>query len=154
MIKSSTLIFQGTKNGLNGESFWKEVNNKDNLLMIFQSKSDYIFGAYSPCKWVSNLNNYVQDDTLSSFIFSQTHNQVYPLKQDGKQYAIYCNSGYGPTFGFGHDFYININFSDGYCRLGYSYQFDQHKNQSDDPHLYGQNKPEIKECDIYQIKFI
>ncbi|CAD8185149.1 unnamed protein product [Paramecium octaurelia] len=152
-IKNSSLIFS-TKNGLKVQSFWKEVNNKDNLLMIFQSKSDYIFGAYSPCKWVSNLNTYVQDDTLSSFIFSQTHNQIYPLKQDRKQYAIYCKSGYGPTFGGGSDFYINANFSDGYSNLGHSYQFDQYKNESEDPHLFGQNKPEIKECEIYQISFI
>ncbi|CAD8185151.1 unnamed protein product [Paramecium octaurelia] len=152
-IKNSSLIFS-TKNGLNEQSFWKEVNNKDNLLMIFQSKSDYIFGAYSPCKWVNNLNTYVQDDTLSSFIFSQTHNQIYPLKQDRKQYAIYSYSGVGPTFGGGYDFWISGNFSDGYCKLGHSYQFDQYKNQSEDPHLFGQNKPEIKECEIYQISFI
>ncbi|CAD8177419.1 unnamed protein product [Paramecium octaurelia] len=149
-IKSSTLIFQGTKNGLNGESFWKEVNNKDNLLMILQSKRDYIFGAYTPCKWVSNLY-YVQDDTLSSFIFSQTHSQIYPLAYTKN--AIYCNSNYGPTFGEGFDFYINGNFSDGYCKLGHSYQFDQYKNGTEDPHLFGQNKPEIKECEIYQIQF-
>ncbi|CAD8204427.1 unnamed protein product [Paramecium octaurelia] len=140
-IKSLTLIFQGTRNGFNGQSYWKEINNKDNLLMIFQSKNDYIFGAYSPCKWVSNLNNYVQDDTLSSFIFSQTHNQICPLNQ-------------GPAFGSGHDFYIGVNFSDGYCKLGNSYEFDKYQNQSENPHLFGQIKPEIKECEIYQAQFI
>ncbi|CAD8161699.1 unnamed protein product [Paramecium pentaurelia] len=65
--------------------------------MIFQSKSDQIFGTYSPCKWKSCNGKFVQDNTLSSFIFSQNHDQVYPLKQNQKEYAIYCNSQLGPV---------------------------------------------------------
>ena len=39
--------------------------------------------------------------------------------------AIYCNSGYGPTFGGGFDLHVsnNANTSDSsYSKLGYSYQ--------------------------------
>ncbi|CAD8207585.1 unnamed protein product [Paramecium pentaurelia] len=125
--------------------------------MVFKSKSDYIFGAYSPCKWESNSSNkYVEDNTLSSFIFSQTHDQVYPLKQDQKQYAIYCFSKYyGPVFGDGHDICISGNFTDGCSRLGHSYQFSQYKNQNDDPYLFGQKEPEIKESfDLDAINII
>ncbi|CAD8116501.1 unnamed protein product [Paramecium primaurelia] len=125
--------------------------------MVFKSKSDYIFGAYSPCKWESTSSyKYVEDNTLSSFIFSQTHDQVYPLNQDQKQYAIYCYSKYyGPVFGQGCDIYINNNFTDGYSRLGHSYQFSQYKNLNDDPYLFGQNKPEIKESfDLDILKII
>ncbi|CAD8130003.1 unnamed protein product [Paramecium sonneborni] len=126
------------QNGLNGQQYWNKVNGKGNLLMVFKSKSDYIFGAYSPCKWESNKNNYVEDNTLSSFIFLQTHDQVYPLKQDQKQYAIYSSSSYGPIFGQGHDIYITSDFTNGNSRLGYSYQFSQYKDRNDDPYLYGQ----------------
>ncbi|CAD8184621.1 unnamed protein product [Paramecium octaurelia] len=153
IMKQSVLIYQGTKDGLNIQQYWNKVNGKANLLMVFQSKSDYIFGAYSPCKWESNKNNYVEDNTLSSFIFSQTHNQVYPLKQDSKQYAIYCHSSYGPTFGGGTDIYIGRDFTEGHCKLGDSYEFNNYKNQSNDPYLFGQNKPEIKECEIYELQF-
>ncbi|CAD8095085.1 unnamed protein product [Paramecium primaurelia] len=104
--------------------------------MVFKSKSDYIFGAYSPCKWESCNGKYIEDNTLSSFIFSQTHDQVYPLKQDQKQYAIYCHSSVGPRFGQGHDIQINSDFTDGNSRLGCLYQFNQYKNQNDDPYLY------------------
>ncbi|CAD8215561.1 unnamed protein product [Paramecium octaurelia] len=106
----------------------------------FSIKSEYIFEVYSPCKWVSNLNNYGQYDSLQQFILSQTHNQIYSLKQDRRYRASYCNS----TFGGGH----------GYCKLGDSYRFDQYQNQGEHPHLYGQNKSEIKECEIYEISFI
>ncbi|CAD8214115.1 unnamed protein product [Paramecium octaurelia] len=124
--------------------------------MAFQSKSDYIFGAYSPCKWESD-KGHVKDNTLSSFIFSQTHDQVYPLKSSYQSEAIYCHSSYGPTFGSsycqfiksGHDIQISSNFTDGYSNLGHSYEFNQYKNGNGDPYLFGQNQPQIKECEIY-----
>ncbi|CAD8116932.1 unnamed protein product [Paramecium primaurelia] len=72
------------KNGLESQQFWKKVNGKNNLLMIFQSKSDQIFEAYSPRKWKSCNGKFVEDNPLSSFIFSQNHDQVYPLKQNEK----------------------------------------------------------------------
>ncbi|CAD8194026.1 unnamed protein product [Paramecium pentaurelia] len=153
-IKQPVLIYQGTRDGLNNQQYWKKVNGKENLLMVFKSKSDYIFGAYSPCKWESCNGKYIEDNTLSSFIFSQTHDQVYPLKQDQKQYAIYCYSGNGPRFGQGYDIYIQGDFNDGNSRLGCSYQFNQYKGGNDDPYLFGQNKPEIKECEIYELQFV
>ncbi|CAD8119489.1 unnamed protein product [Paramecium primaurelia] len=153
-IKELELIYQGSRDGLNGNSFWNKCNGKCNLLMIFQSQSGYIFGGYSPCQWQCNLNSYVQDDTLSSFLFSQTHDQIYSLKQDLKSRAIYCNSGYGPTFGGGHDIYINAHdFKEGSSNLGYSYQWDKYENKRS-THLFGQDKPNISECEIFELKFV
>ncbi|CAD8213818.1 unnamed protein product [Paramecium octaurelia] len=119
---------------------------------MLSSQSGYIFGGYSPCQWQQNLGSYVQDDTLSSFLFSQTHGQIYPLRQDRK-YSIYSSSGYGPTFGNGHDIYIASDFKDGYSNLGYAYQWDQYQNQKSS-HLFGQDKPNITECEIYELKLI
>ncbi|CAD8118111.1 unnamed protein product [Paramecium primaurelia] len=154
LIKQSLLIYQGTRDGLNCQQYWNKVNGKANLLMVFKSKSDYIFGAYSPCKWESCNGKNIEDNTLSSFIFSQTHDQIYPLKQDSKQYAIHCNQNYGPIFGKGYDILINGNFTDGYSNLGQGYQFEKYKNGSNDPYLFGQDKPEIKECEIYELQFV
>jgi len=49
---------------------WEKINGKKNLLMVFQSPNATIFGGYSPCIWLSTLNNYVPDETLTSFLFS------------------------------------------------------------------------------------
>ncbi|CAD8214094.1 unnamed protein product [Paramecium octaurelia] len=151
-IKEFQLIFQGTRDGLNNNSFWNKCNGKCNLLMIFQSQSGYIFGGYSPCRWQNNTS-YVQDDTLSSFIFSQTHDSIYPLILDKKKYAIYCNSGYGPCFGDGHDICINSDFKDGYSNIGNSYKLDKYDNKKS-THIFGQEKSNITECEIFEIKFI
>ncbi|CAD8126606.1 unnamed protein product [Paramecium sonneborni] len=153
IIKSHQQIYLSTRDGLSGQSFWSKVNGKSNLLMIFKSKSGYIFGAFSPCLWQQTLNNYVQDNTLSSFLFSQTHDQIYPLTEGGKSNAIYCNQSYGPTFGNGYDLQIAADFNSGASNLGNSYQRSQYQIANYGIHLSGQSTPNIIECEIYQVIF-
>ncbi|CAD8200159.1 unnamed protein product [Paramecium pentaurelia] len=152
-IKNSILIYTGTKDGLNNQQYWSKVNGKGNLLMVFKSKSDHILGAYSPCIWESCCGKYVADNTLSSFIFSQTNDQVFPLMKDTKKYAIFCHSNYGPIFGNGYDMKIGGDFKDGYSKLGNSYQYSCQNYGEFEPNLFGQKKPEIKECQIYELQF-
>ncbi|CAD8058025.1 unnamed protein product [Paramecium primaurelia] len=146
-------MYLGSRDGLKAEYFWNKVNNKDNLLMVFKSKSGSIFGAYSPCKWDYSGSANKQDDTLSSFIFSQTHDQIYNLKENNKNQAIHCHINRGPSYGNYNDININGDFTDGYSELGCDYQFDRNNNKNYKTHLYGQEKPEIQECVIYQIQF-
>lgn len=37
------------RSGLNFNTLWGYIDKMSNLLMIFKSKSQYIFGGYSPC---------------------------------------------------------------------------------------------------------
>ncbi|CAD8103182.1 unnamed protein product [Paramecium primaurelia] len=149
-VTNFSQIYLGTRDGLSGQAFWNKVNGKSNLLMIFKSKSGYIFGQFSPCQWNQNLNAYVQDNTMSSFLFSQTHDQIYPLKDANKQNAIYCHQSYGPYIG-GGDIYITADFQNGSSNLGHSYQCDQYQIITKNTHLYGQTTPNIVECEIYQV---
>ena len=48
---------------------------------------------YSPCETKTTL----------------LHLSPTSCKQDAKQYAIYCNSSHGPSFGIGHDLHICNN---------------------------------------------
>ena len=45
----------GSRDELKGTSFWKKINGKKNLLMVFRSanegKDKTIYGGYSPCVW-------------------------------------------------------------------------------------------------------
>jgi hypothetical protein len=65
-----------------------------------------------------------------SFLFSLRNKEnrapfIANLKPDGQQFAIYCYSDFGPTFGGGNDVHISNN-ADGnqksYSNLGHSYQ--------------------------------
>ena len=66
----------------------------------------------------------------SSFLFSLRNKDglapfIANIKQDNENYAIYCSSSYGPSFGGGHDLHICNNphqVSQSYSNFGYSYQ--------------------------------
>ncbi|CAD8145784.1 unnamed protein product [Paramecium octaurelia] len=153
VIKCTILVYCGSKDGLNHTTFWNKVYGRKNLLMVFKSNTNYICGAFSPCQWLQHLGNYVLDDTLQSFLFSQNHNQIYPLKAANKAHAIYCNSGYGPSFGSGHDLYIPSNFNGASSSLGSAYQCDQYGSITNSTHLFGQSSVQITECEIFEIVF-
>ncbi|CAD8067502.1 unnamed protein product [Paramecium primaurelia] len=153
VIKCSILVYCGSKDGLNHTQFWNKVYGRRNLLMVFKSNTNFICGAFSPCQWLQHLGNYVLDDTLQSFLFSQNHNQIYPLKAANKAQAIYCISSYGPTFGSGHDLYIPSNFNGASSSLGSAYQCDQYGSISGSTHLFSQSSVQIIECEIYEIVF-
>ncbi|CAD8205163.1 unnamed protein product [Paramecium octaurelia] len=146
-------IFLSNRDGLSGYNFRSKVKGKSNLLMIFKSKSGYIFGGYTPCKWNYNLNSYVQDDTLSSFLFSQTHDEIYPVKRDQQAYAIHCNQTYGPIFGAGHDLCIGSDFQSGSSNFGHSYWCED-QYVAKNTHLFGQSTPNVEECEIFEVLFI
>ena len=66
----------------------------------FQSFLKFLEGRYKHSNW-SFLFSLKNKDNLAPFIAN--------IKQGREQNAIYCNSGYGPTFGGGHDLYISDN---------------------------------------------
>jgi hypothetical protein len=68
-----------------------------------------IFGGFTPLKWESPTSGCNKvDDSLRSFLFTLTNPHNIPvrrfmLKAEKKQYAIICNSNFGPIFGYGYD---------------------------------------------------
>jgi hypothetical protein len=65
-----------------------------------------------------------------SFIFSLRNKENLPpfkapLKSNREQYAIYCSTSYGPSFGGGHDLHISNNAAsntNSYTNFGSYYQ--------------------------------
>ena len=80
-------------------------------MAIFSGNGDFKSSNSSFLLCLRNANS------LASFTAS--------IKQGQEQFAIYCDSSYGPTFGAGHDLYIcdnpQINQSST-NNFGYSYQ--------------------------------
>ncbi|CAK76407.1 unnamed protein product (macronuclear) [Paramecium tetraurelia] len=161
-IKNAELIFQGTRDGLNANSFWKICNKKSNLLMVFKSSSQAIFGGYSPCQWIcEQLITHRSDPSYSTFLFSQDKNEIYEQRLGYENGAICCRAQSGPIFGAGHDLYIDTDFADGYSKLGYTFLIPQQRmqnvwkfgNQENSTYLFGQLTPNIVECQIFEIIF-
>lgn len=66
-------------------------------MTLLITEYDKIIGGFTSLPWRSN-GDWYDDDTESSFIFSLSLGERFPLK--GKSKAIWCNHAYGPSFGY------------------------------------------------------
>ncbi|CAD8093546.1 unnamed protein product [Paramecium sonneborni] len=152
-IKFTDIIFDQQKDNLNSINFWNCVKDKENLLMIFKSQSGNIFGAYTPIKWVYE-DTEIMDHSCNSFLFSYTHKSIH---QNNKGFhALNLQKYKGPCFGqkylsIDFDLYIEGDFQKGYSNLGKAYT--KESSQDSKTHLFGQETPNIIQCQIFQIIF-
>lgn len=86
-----------------------------------------VIGGYNPQSWssIGNYNYSGADSQRTAFLFNLTTGALHRQKLsavDGNigQYQTYNNSSYGPTFGGGHDLYIDSGLHSGY---GYQYSY-------------------------------
>ncbi|CAK72548.1 unnamed protein product (macronuclear) [Paramecium tetraurelia] len=153
-IKQIKVIYLGSRDGLNGQSLWNKIDGKEHLIYIFKSKNpgNYVFGSYVSCKVKQDLNNWQSDESLSSFIFSYTHNEIYPLKQSERQHAILCQPiSYAVWIGMSGNIGICNDFINGQSYLGSSYEWDKFENKRSS-HLFGGDTPNIEECEVYELQ--
>lgn len=100
------LIFRASRDGGGqGYDFHKFCDNKGPTLTLIKTQQEYIFGAYTPYDWKSELGHSPYND-YDSFLFSI--NSMRKFKKLRKGPSLYFNPEYGPCFGYnGSDFKIN-----------------------------------------------
>jgi len=122
------LIYKATKDGWDASNFRTNCSNKNATVTVIVSSNGYIFGGFSPISWNSS-GNYAFDQRCFLFSFKNANGkQMIKLDNNGPShsncYSIYNASGYGPTWGGGHDLYLcsfpNTTNSS-YSNLGHSY---------------------------------
>lgn len=87
--------------GDSAASFHYYCNNKGPTVTFITTTKGNRFGAFTSQSW-TNSQNYKSDS--NAFIFSLDFNEKYPSKEGIN--AIFDYSGYGPTFGSGHNIHI------------------------------------------------
>jgi hypothetical protein len=119
------LIYKATKDGFSSSEFHKRCDNKGGTVSVIKSANGNIFGGYCPLSWNTSAN---YQFSMDSFIFSLVNGKNKPMqfKQTtiNGQNSIYGNSGYGPTFGGGHDLCIQNNSNqnnNSYSNFGHSF---------------------------------
>ncbi|CAB4394926.1 unnamed protein product [Rhizophagus irregularis] len=101
------LLLRGTRDGFDASKFHQLCDNKGATISFARiQNSKQIIGGYNPLHWQQNstyastndsfLFNIPNTDNLDSAKISRCSNH---------NNAVYYNSGYGPTFGNGHDLY-------------------------------------------------
>jgi hypothetical protein len=80
-------------------------DNKGPSLTLIKTVAGHTFGGFTTISW--NTSTGWTNDT-QSFLFSVDKQTKYPIAS-GYDYAIYCGSSYGPTFGSGHTIHVSDN---------------------------------------------
>jgi len=99
---------------------------------------------------------------MENFLFSYSNKAKKPeiqLKSNNTntQYSSNNNSGYGPTFGGGHDIYISNNCdsnSTSYSNVGYTYSLDGYSYGSNDAKnfLAGSYNFTVTDIEVFALK--
>lgn len=147
-----TLLYRGTRDGFGAANFHQKCDNQGSTLTIVRCTGGYIFGGYTDISWDSS-GQYKNSSNSWLFALSSNYNGTTPVKLglngNANGNAIYCNSGYGPSFGSNHDLHIanaaNSNTSS-YSNLGGSYVNGGHQ------YLFtGSQNFQVSEIEVYKV---
>ncbi len=118
--------FHATADGKGATFSLIEVTGYDGIAF----DAPVVIGGYNPQSWSSDGSgwNFTIDEVdRTSFLFNLSQSLLFRQRLDGDigrgVYQAYNDLGYGPTFGGGHDLYVNNGLDTGYSYL-YSYGTD------------------------------
>jgi hypothetical protein len=106
-----SLLYRATRDGFGSNDFHTKCDGHSSTLTILKAKrTSYIFGGFTAVSWASS-GRWKSDPNAFIFSFVNKENKPIKMKIDPNhlQYAIYCHSGNGPTFGGGCDIHVGDN---------------------------------------------
>jgi hypothetical protein len=157
---SGELIYRRSTNGSSANAFHNSVDEKGPTIVIMRANNGQVFGGYSNNSWSSSSPGY--KNSSQAFLFNlNTDRKATPYYP---QYSIYTNYSYGPTFGGGHDIYINSSMNSGYFNVHSYNSIDgsAHRSSTALKALTGINTTStyssfgagfITEIEVYKIKY-
>lgn len=122
-----TNIFTRDSGNSSAAAFHAAADGKGATFVLFRGTENGVtatFGGYNPRSWKSNgtWNTYFQGSSPEAFIFNLT-TSILRRELSSSYLQTYNNAEYGPTFGSGHDIYIDGTLTGGYS-FGESYEMD------------------------------
>ena len=151
-----TLLYRGSRDGFGSNDFHSKCDSHSSTLTIYKAKhsSSYIFGGFTSVSWDSS-SRWKSDP--NAFIISLINKDNKPLKinigPNSHQYAIYCDTKYGPSFGKGISIKNNANKTmNNYSKLGYAFkhaQFDAYTNEAQ-TFLTGSIRCQLDEIEVFK----
>ena len=146
---SLKLLYDSEIEGENKEKFILSYTNKNDILILIQTKKNKIFGGYAH-EAFKNYEEFNKRDP-KAFLFNLNKLNIYKYKQGGSGYTIYCNEGNSMDFGGGvdlriyHKFLTENNYTS-QTSLDYEYSGEQYP-------LNGEKFFSVKFLELYQVIF-
>lgn len=125
-ITLTNIFTKGAANS-SAAAFHAAVDRKGATFVLFSGTENGVtatFGGYNPREWKSNnmWNTYFAGLDAPAFIFNLTTSTLRREVSDN-YFQTYNDAEYGPTFGSGHDIYVNNTLSSGFS-YGESFEAD------------------------------
>jgi len=146
---SLKLLYDSEIEGENKEKFILSYTNKNDILILIQTKKNKIFGGYAH-EAFKNYEEFNKRDP-KAFLFNLNKLNIYKYKQGGSGYTIYCNEGNSMDFGGGVDLriyhkFLSENNYTSQTSLDYDYSGEQYP-------LNGEKFFSVKFLELYQVIF-
>lgn len=157
-IKQFNLLFTASEHDYCSKQFHSFCDDNGSTLTIIKSNHGNLFGGYTSKSWTSNgSGRYIKDENAFLFLLKSNKEKLekqcpfsFNVKSGYSNHAIYCDTKYGPTFGFGKDIYIG----------SYKYAYTQKRSYNYakfDGNISGNNNAndvrfEIVEYQIFQLE--
>jgi hypothetical protein len=115
-----TLCYQKSVHGNSSSTFHSNCDSYSNTISVAELDSGVLMGGYSGGGWSGT--GWQSDSTNFLFSLTRGYRIMAGTGPHGTMsYAQYNSSNYGPTFGGGHDWYVNSSMTGGHCNLGHTY---------------------------------
>ena len=143
-VKKNELLFRASRDGYKAETFHEKCDLKGYTITFVLTSINRRFGGFTDVSWAQNSS---YKSGSNGFIFSLDNKEIYYNKN--ASYNIYCNKGYGPTFGSGYDFQISDN-----CNKNNESSDDSNNSYETNGKKYalaGSNYFIVKDYEVYKI---
>ena len=141
----SELLFRKTRDGSTPKDFHNKCDNKGITIIFIETTKGYKFGGYTELQWDTSSSG---KKDKSTFIFSFNNKQKYTARNNND--SITCNSHEGPRFGCGWpEIYFNKTLN-----RGESYSHNINTFVTDYKLTNGESNWEVKELEVFKIKYI
>ena len=142
---SANLLFSISKNGSEPSEFHRLCDNKGPTIIFIETTKGYKFGGFTELEW-DQSSSYKTDS--STFLFSINNREKY-TKRNNKYCSIYCRKDLAPSFGgdSNPDFFCMGSCKNGQICNTNTFATVKELNN-------GEKYFDVKEMEVYQIKFI
>jgi len=150
MINNMKLLYRSSRDGFNYLSIVNKINNKSNLIFLYLTGKDRIFGGFIQTKLenidLNGSRKYYKDE--NAFAFSLNHNKKYKILVpqnaiafDSTYYILIGNNGNGNGF-----YYENVIYDKALINVTKIYEFSKNSELTEG---FGQ----LTELEIFETNF-
>lgn len=149
---TTKLLYKAKVDGFSARIFKEKCYRKNNTITLVHTNYGKLIGGYTPIAWENPENCthcYEEDASQSSFLFSVTLGEKYPIKSDMLSFAIGNTLSMGPLFGGGSDLEVvdecNMNYNS-YAQTNHTYTSNRTEEE-----FYGDHKYLVVDYEVYEV---